>query len=42
MRPGAEWRLFVPPSLAYGEFGWAGRVGPGETLIFNLHLVQVH
>ena len=42
MKPGAKWRLFVPPSLAYAEFGWAERVGPGETLVFDLQLLAVH
>ena len=42
MKPGAKWRLFVPPFLAYGVFGWAERVGPGETLVFDLQLLAVH
>jgi FKBP-type peptidyl-prolyl cis-trans isomerase len=40
MQLGAEWRLFVPPSLAYGRDG-APRVGPNETLIYDLKLVSI-
>ena len=41
MSPGAEWELFLPPNLAYGNAGWQGVVDPGETLIYNLKLVEV-
>jgi len=40
MQPGAEWRLFVPPSLAYGKDGSPG-VGPNETLIYDIKLVSI-
>ena len=40
MQPGAEWRLFVPPSLAYGKDGSPG-VGPNETLVYDLKLVSI-
>lgn len=41
MTPGAKWKLFVPPNLAYGEKG-AGRViQPNSTLIFEIELVKV-
>jgi FKBP-type peptidyl-prolyl cis-trans isomerase FklB len=41
MSPGAEWELFLPPNLAYGNAGWQGVVDPGETLIYNLKLIEV-
>lgn len=40
MKPGARWRLFVPPNLAYGKEG-APNVGPSETLIYDLELVSI-
>jgi FKBP-type peptidyl-prolyl cis-trans isomerase len=41
MRVGARWKLFVPPQLAYGKKGWFGRVGPNETLVYELELVDI-
>ena len=41
MSPGAEWELFLPADLAYGNAGWQGVVDPGETLIYNLKLIEV-
>ena len=38
MRVGSEWRLFVPPHLAYGDEGLA-QVKGGQTLIYDLELV---
>jgi len=40
MKPGAKWQLFIPPDLAYGANG-AGRIGPNETLIFEVELLAV-
>ena len=40
MKPGAKWRLFVPPGLAYGKEG-SPAVGPNETLIYDLELVAL-
>jgi FKBP-type peptidyl-prolyl cis-trans isomerase FklB len=40
MKPGDRWRLFVPPSLAYGREGSPG-IGPNETLIYDLELVSI-
>ena len=40
MKPGAKWRLFVPPELAYG--GKARRNVPGGSLlIFEVELTGV-
>jgi FKBP-type peptidyl-prolyl cis-trans isomerase len=40
MRTGSEWRLFVPPHLAYGNEGLA-QVQGSQTLIYDLKLVGV-
>jgi FKBP-type peptidyl-prolyl cis-trans isomerase len=42
MPAGSQWRLFVPPALAYGERGNPrGRVGPNATLVFDVSLVSI-
>jgi peptidylprolyl isomerase len=41
MRVGGRRRLVVPPDLAYGDRGAGGAIGPGETLIFVVDLVEV-
>lgn len=41
MSPGAKWRLFVPPQLAYGEEGRLPEIEPNELLVFELELVAV-
>jgi FKBP-type peptidyl-prolyl cis-trans isomerase len=40
MPAGAKWEAVIPPELAYGEAG-AGDVGPNETLIFELEIIEV-
>ena len=40
MKPGAEWRIFVPPDLAYGNAPPPG-VPPGALLIYDLKLLAV-
>ncbi len=40
MKPGAKWKIFVPPDLAYGERGTPA-IGPGSTLIFEIELLSV-
>ena len=37
---GGAIRLFVPPALAYGDFG-SGDIPPGSTLIFDIDLLAV-
>ncbi len=39
MKPGAEWMIYVPSSLGYGERG-AGPIGPNQTLIFKIELIS--
>lgn len=41
MKPGGRRRLEIPPHLAYGETGAGSDIGPGETLIFVVDLVDV-
>ena len=41
MKPGAKWRLFVPPSLAYGEQGAGRLIGPNSALIFDVELLDI-
>lgn len=41
MKVGSKWRLFVPPNLAYGEQGIGGMIGPNETLIFDVELIEI-
>jgi FKBP-type peptidyl-prolyl cis-trans isomerase len=42
MPAGSQWRLFVPPALAYGEKGAPrNRVGPNATLVFDIPLNSV-
>jgi FKBP-type peptidyl-prolyl cis-trans isomerase len=40
MKPGDQWILFCPPSLAYGPRG-AGPIPPNSLLIFKLELLQI-
>ncbi len=40
MQPGAQWRVFVPPDLAYGDSG-PPQIPPGSLLVFDLELVKI-
>ena len=39
MRPGDQWQLFIPPSLAYADYG-PPEIGMYTTLIYQLELVS--
>lgn len=41
MKPGAKWKIFVPPQLAYGTKGAGQVIEPNSTLIFEIELVDV-
>jgi FKBP-type peptidyl-prolyl cis-trans isomerase len=40
MKPGAQWRLFVPPELGYDANPPPG-IPPGSVLVFDLELVRI-
>jgi len=41
MAAGSKWQVFIPSDLAYGEHGAGGSIGPNETLIFDIELLEV-
>ncbi|MBU0677498.1 MAG: FKBP-type peptidyl-prolyl cis-trans isomerase [Verrucomicrobia bacterium] len=41
MKPGASYRFFIPPDLAYGARGAGPKIGPNATLIFDVELLEV-
>ncbi|MPQ47788.1 FKBP-type peptidyl-prolyl cis-trans isomerase [Marinifilum sp. N1E240] len=41
MPEGSEWRLYIPSDLAYGQRGAGENIGPNETLIFDLNLIEI-
>ncbi len=41
MTVGSKWKLFIPYQLAYGEQGAGGAIGPYQTLIFELELLEI-
>lgn len=41
MNVGSKWKLFIPYHLAYGERGAGGAIGPYQTLIFDIELVEI-
>ncbi|MFD2191477.1 FKBP-type peptidyl-prolyl cis-trans isomerase [Pistricoccus aurantiacus] len=40
MKPGATWMIYIPAELGYGAQG-QGPIGPNETLIFKVELLDV-
>lgn len=41
MKPGSKATFFIPADLAYGERGAGALIGPNETLIFEVELLEV-
>ena len=41
MPAGSRWRLYIPSDLAYGANGAGGVIGPHQTLIFDVALLEV-
>jgi FKBP-type peptidyl-prolyl cis-trans isomerase FklB len=41
MNKGAVWELTIPAALAYGEQGAPPTIGPNETLIFKVELLDI-
>jgi FKBP-type peptidyl-prolyl cis-trans isomerase FklB len=42
MNKGAEWKVYIPSELAYGDQGAGGSIPPGATLIFTIILHEVY
>jgi FKBP-type peptidyl-prolyl cis-trans isomerase FklB len=41
MKKGSTWELFIPANLAYGERGAPPVIGPNETLVFKVELLDI-
>jgi len=41
MTVGSKWRLTVPHELAYGAQGAGGAIGPYQTLVFDVELMEI-
>ncbi|AFJ01458.1 FKBP-type peptidyl-prolyl cis-trans isomerase fklB [Methylophaga frappieri] len=41
MKEGAKWRVVIPGSLAYGPQGAGDKIGPNETLLFDIELIAI-
>ena len=41
MSVGSKYQFFIPYDLAYGERGAGGSIGPFETLIFEVELIEI-
>ena len=41
MKTGARWMVTIPPELAYGASGSGPVIGPNETLVFEIELLDI-
>jgi FKBP-type peptidyl-prolyl cis-trans isomerase FklB len=41
MPVGSRWQIVLPATLAYGDRGVGGDIGPNETLLFEVELVNI-
>ena len=41
MSEGAKWEVVIPPELGYGSTGAGGLIGPNQTLVFEIELIEV-
>ena len=41
MKVGSKWELYIPSTLAYGDFGSGPMIEPGSTLIFEVELLGI-
>lgn len=41
MPVGSKWEVFIPSKLAYGQRGAGQQIGPNETLIFEIELLDI-
>lgn len=41
MPVGSKWKIYLPSDLAYGDRGAGGDIGPNETLIFEVELLEI-
>ena len=41
MHVGDRWKVVIPPQLAFGEEGQLPRIGPNETLVFDIQLLEI-
>ena len=41
MSTGSRWQVVIPPKLAYGIQGAGAGIGPNETLVFEIELLEI-
>jgi len=41
MKEGDKWQVYIPPKLAYGETGVAGKIAPNSVLVFDIELIDI-